>query len=144
MIKDISVTDKRFSHIGIIRIHNGHVSVINAEGDTGHGRDFVNEITIEEFLKHAVSVGIYRLNDADGSEISNLAMEYLGIPFDWHFDMKDESKLYCTELLYVIFKRVKPELELRTTYVRELKMDVIPLEAFSDSDYFSEIYFSSL
>jgi hypothetical protein len=30
--KDISPTDKRFSHLGIVRICNGNISVINAEG----------------------------------------------------------------------------------------------------------------
>jgi hypothetical protein len=105
LFKDVSVTDKRFSHMGIIRINNGQITVINAEGDTGHGRDFVNEVTLTEFLKVARAAGIYRINDIDGKKISDLAVEYFDVPFDWKFDMTDESKLYCTELLYVILKK---------------------------------------
>lgn len=141
LIKDASVTDKRFSHMGIIRINDGRITIINAEGDTGHGRDFVNEISINEFLEHAVSAGIYRINNIDGKLLSELAVEYLGIPFDWQFDMNDNSKLYCTELLYVICKRLG--LEMESIYVKELRLNAVPLEAISGSDNFSEIYFVS-
>jgi len=141
--KDVSPQDKRFSHIGIIRIADGVITVIHAEGDTGHGRDFVNEVPLLDFIKIARTIGIYRINDIDGSELSNIALEYVGIPFDWQFDMYDNSKLYCTELLYVLLQRIKPELELQTAYVRELKKDIIPLDAISDSEHFSEIYYIS-
>ena len=140
--KDISITDKRFSHMGIVRINEGNITVINAEGNTGHGRDFVSEITIEEFLNIARAVGVYRIKNINGNVISDMAMEYLGVPFDWQFDMSDESKLYCTELLYVILKRIMPELELRTAYVKELETEVITLDAVSNSDYFSEVYYT--
>jgi hypothetical protein len=139
--KDISLTDKRYSHIGIIHINDGLVTVVNAEGDTGHGRDFVNKVTLEEFLQVARTAGIYRVRNIDGEQISNLAIEYLGIPFDWQFDMNDESKLYCTELLYVILKRIEPTLILKVVYIKEFGKYIIPLEAISNSDYFSEIYF---
>jgi hypothetical protein len=139
--KDVSVVDKRYSHIGIIHINNSQITVINAEGDTGHGRDFVNEVAFEDFIKVARTIGIYRIKDIDGNQITNSAREYLGVPFDWQFDMRDESKLYCTELLYVILKRLLPALELKTIYIKELGKEIIPLEAISNSEYFSEIYF---
>jgi len=141
--KDVSPEDKRFSHIGIIRIADGIITVIHAEGDTGHGRDFVNEVPLLDFIKIARAIGIYRINETNGSELSNMALEYIGIPFDWQFDMYDNFKLYCTELLYVLLQRINPELELKTVYVRELKKDIIPLDAISDSEHFSEIYYIS-
>jgi hypothetical protein len=107
--KDLSLQDKRYSHLGIIHINSGVVTVINAEGNTGHGRDFVDEVPLMDFLRIARAVGIYRLKNIDGNQISNLAIEYKGVPFDWQFDMYDESKLYCTELLYVILKRLSPD-----------------------------------
>jgi hypothetical protein len=139
--KDVSVVDRRYSHTGIIHINNGIITVINAEGDTGHGRDFVNEITLENFLKIARTVGIYRIRNIDGNQISKLAMEYIGVPFDWQFDLCDESKLYCTELLYVLLKRLSPNLKLNTIYIKEIDKEIIPLEAISMSEHFSEIYF---
>jgi len=141
--KDVSPEDKRFSHIGIIRISNGVITVIHAEGDTGHGRDFVNEVPLLDFIKIARAIGIYRLNEINRNELSNMALEYIGVPFDWQFDMYDSLKLYCTELLYVLLQRIKPELELKTVYVRELKKEIIPLDAITNSEHFLEIYYMS-
>ena len=138
--KDVSITDKRYSHVGIIRINNGLITVIHAEGTTEPGKDFVKEESFEDFLKIAKTIGVYRAKNIDGNQISNLAMKYIDAPFDWEFDMRDESRLYCTELLYVILKSITPALKLKTTYVKLLGQDIIPLEAISDSEYFSEIY----
>jgi hypothetical protein len=140
--RDISLTDKRFSHVGIAHIHNGAVTVINAEGSTAHGRDFVNESTLNDFLSVAVTAGIYRIKSTEGDTIAALAMEYLGTPFDWQFDMDDESKLYCTELLYVVLRRLLPDLQFKTVYIKGLGRDVIPPESISQSEYFSEVYFA--
>ena len=139
--RDASITDKRFSHMGIVRINNGIITVIHTEGNTGQGIDYVNEIPIEKFIEIARAIGIYRTNGLEGSKISNLAIEYLGVPFDWQIDMHDDSKLYCTELLYVILKRLIPEIELKTIYINRIGKDVIPLDAISNSEHFSEIYY---
>ena len=150
LFKDMSETDKRYSHMGIIRIKDGVITVIHSEGDSGHGRDYVNEMAFEDFLKIARAVGIFRIKDdikekykINENQISNLAVEYIGTPFDWKFDMTDESRIYCTELLYVILKRLTPELELTTLYVKEWDKYIIPLDAVSTSEYFSEVYYIS-
>ena len=140
--KDMSVKDKRYSHLGIIRINNGQITVIHSEGDTGHGRDYVNEVSLEDFIKIARAIGVYRIKDMDGALISNAAIKYLGVPFDWDFDLSDESKIYCTELLYIILKRLKPELELPTAYLKQLGKDIIPLESISASEHFTEIFYT--
>jgi hypothetical protein len=129
--------------MGVIYINNGLINVINAEGNTGHGRDSVNEISLDEFLKVARAVGVYRIKDIEGRQIANLAIEYMGTPFDWQFDLYDESKLYCTELLYVILKRIDPKLKLNTVYIKELGKEIISLESISKSEYFSELYYVS-
>ncbi|MDR2481249.1 MAG: hypothetical protein LBD07_03030 [Spirochaetaceae bacterium] len=139
---DLSAIDKRYSHIGIVHRDDDLITVINAEGDTARGKDFVHEVPFDDFLKAARAVGVYRMENVEGSRISNAALEYLGIPFDWQFDMNDESKLYCTELLYVVLKRVAPELNLNTVYLKELGKEIIPPESVSNSDYFVEIYFN--
>jgi len=141
IFKDFSIDDKRFSHIGIIRINNDRITVIHAEGTTKPGKDFVKEELLDDFLKIAVTAGIYRIIDFDGNKISGMAMEYIGVPFDWKFDMSDASELYCTELLYVILRQLMPTFEFNTTYVKELGKDIIPIDSISNSEYFSEIYF---
>ena len=139
LFKDISNDDKRFSHIGIIRIYNDKITVIHAEGTTKPQKDFVKEEPLEDFLKIARAIGIYRIKDLEENLISGTAMEYIGVNFDWKFDMNDESEIYCTELLYIVLKRLIPEIELNTIYVKELGKNIIPIEAISNSDYFTEL-----
>jgi hypothetical protein len=139
--KDTSPFDKRFSHLGVIRIADGAITVINAEGRAIEGKDTVNETPLEEFLAIAKAVGIYRLRDYEGKALSSAAMEYIGYPFDWSFDLHDETKLYCTELLYAVMKKIAPEIKLQTIYQKELSGDIVPLEAVSNSDYFMEIVY---
>jgi len=139
--KDTSSTDKRFSHMGVVRIVNGKITVIHAEGTTEPGKDFVKEQSFSDFLKIARAAGIYRMKDIDGSQISDKALDYINVPFDWQFDNSDETKIYCTELLYVILKQLKPEIELSETYVKEWGRYIIPLEAISNSDFFNEVCF---
>jgi len=137
--KDISPVDKRFSHLGIARITDGKITVINAEGRAIEGKDLVNETDLDEFLAIAKTIGIYRLQIPDGKAISTSAMNYIGYPFDWNFDLQDNTKLYCTELLYTVLKEIAPEIQLQTIYQKELKREIIPLEAVSNSAYFREV-----
>jgi len=140
-LKDFSVEDRRYSHVGIIKINNGRATVIHAEGTAEQGSGFVKEEALEDFCAIARAIGIYRIKGLDAGLVSHAASKYLGIPFDWQFDSGDESKLYCTELLHVVLKRLKPSLGLKKVYVRALGKEVIPLESISHSDDFSEIYY---
>ena len=142
ILRDLSEKERLYSHAGIIRIRDDRVTVIHAEGNTGHGRNYVNEIPLKDFLDSAVNVGIYRAREIKGSSISDLSLEYIGIPFDWGFDMTDPSRLYCTELVYEIFRHLVPEFNFNTIYVKELGMDIIPLDSSSGSEFFSGIYYS--
>ena len=136
--RDMSPTDRRFSHLGIVRIREGNVSVIHAEAWTER-QEGVNEVSLEDFLELALTVGIYRANFIEGAVLSDSAVEYIGRPFDWSFDLSDESKIYCTELLYVILKRVVPEITLPTQYIHFIGKEIIPLDAVSKSEDFDEI-----
>jgi len=140
-LKDFSIEDKRYSHSGILRIHNGRITVIHSEGTANKGNDFVKEEPLEDFYAIARAIGIYRSKDIDGYLVSNMAIEYLGVPFDWQFDSEDESKLYCTELIHVVLKRLNPASGLKKTFVKTLNKEIIPLESISRSDNFSEIYY---
>jgi len=136
--RDLSPTNKKFSHLGIVRIRDGNVSVIHAEAWT-EKTDGVNEVPLEEFLRSALAIGVYRANFIEGAVLSDVAFEYKGRPFDWNFELKDDSKLYCTELLYVILKRVAPEIILKTRYINFFGKEIILLDAVSESDDFGEI-----
>jgi len=137
--KELSPNDKRFSHLGIIRIRNDTVSVINAEGLANERKDFVNEVSLNDFLMCAQKIGIYRLKTIEGKIVSDTALEYVGVPFDWQFDMEDDSKLYCSELLYVILKKIDKDIVLNKVFIKEIGKNIIPLDVCSQSEYFMEI-----
>ena len=79
------------------------------------------------------------MHDLDGELISDKAMEFIGRPFDWQFNLEDDSKLYCTELLYVVLKKIDPSIKLNTMYMREIGRSIIPLDICSQTEYFTEI-----
>jgi hypothetical protein len=136
--KELSPNDKRFSHLGIVRIRENTITVINAEGLAVEGKDYVNEVSLKDFLKIAQRVGIYRLRTIEGYKISDEALKYKGRPFDWQFDMEEDNNLYCSELLYVILKRLDPNIVLNTTWLKNFKKNVIPLDVCLQSEYFIE------
>jgi hypothetical protein len=137
--KELSPNDKRFSHLGIIRIRDNVVSVINAEGLAIEGKDYVNEVSLKYFLKIAQSIGIYRLKNIEGYKISDAALEYKGRPFDWQFDMTEDNNLYCSELLYVILKKLNTDMELNSIWLKEIGKYIIPLDVCSQTEYFIEV-----
>jgi hypothetical protein len=137
--KDMSPVDKKFSHLGIIRIRDNMVTVINAEGLAIEGKDYVNEVSLGDFLEIAQSIGIYRLRSIEGDKISDAALGYIGYPFDWQFNMEDNNKLYCTELLYVILNELDPNIKLNLFWLKEMGRHIIPLDICSQSEYFVEI-----
>jgi hypothetical protein len=126
--------------MGIIHINNEKITVIHSEGTTEIGKDVVKEETIDDFIKIARTIGIYRVKNADGSQISNMVKDYIGVPFDWHYDIEDGSKIYCTELLYLVLKRLAPTVKLNTIFIKEIGKEIIPLDSISRSEHFSEVY----
>ncbi|MCL2443794.1 MAG: hypothetical protein FWD13_10085 [Treponema sp.] len=136
--RDMSPTDKRFSHLGIVRIRNNHITVISAEALT-EGGDFVKEVTLGKFLSHALSAGIYRVNNIDGALISDAAVEYVGCPFDWDFDKDEDEKIYCSELLYAVLKKLDPSIKLNTTWISRVNKYVVPIDVYLQTEYFTQI-----
>ncbi|MDR0464972.1 MAG: hypothetical protein LBG94_07660 [Treponema sp.] len=141
---EISLTDKRFSHLGIVRIRNGNISVINAVGSILNKEKGVEENSLEQFLQAALNIGVFRVKSIDGTLISDKALEYLNRPFDWGFNLFDDSKIYCSELLYVVIKSIAPDMELAVLYIDTINMNVFPLDSVSASDYFDEILYIEL
>ena len=139
IIRDLSPYDRRFSHLGIVRIRDNDISVIHVEGLSRSRRHYVRKEPLNGFLRSARSVGIYRLINIDGSQISDTALKFIGIPFDWQFDMSENSTLYCTQLLYVILNEISPEIRLNTVWLDILNRYVIPLDIVTQTEYFLEI-----
>ncbi|GHU80963.1 hypothetical protein FACS189468_2280 [Spirochaetia bacterium] len=142
--RKISPHDKRFSHLGIVRVVEGTYTVINAEGLAVEGKDFVNETALQDFLDSATEIGVYRLRDGAAAALSAAALEFIGRPFDWGFDMDSDDRLYCTELLYAVLKRAAPDVPLATVWLNPPGRDIIPPEACSQSEHFTEVCYLRL
>jgi uncharacterized protein YycO len=139
IFKELSPNEKKFSHLGIVRIRENTITVINAEGLVVEGKDYVNEVPLKDFLKVAQRAGIYRLKTIEGYKISDTALEYKGCPFDWHFNMEEDNNIYCSELLYVILKKLDPQIVLNTVWFKNYGKNIIPLDVCFQSEYFIEV-----
>ena len=135
--KNLSQNDKKFSHLGIIRKKDNIVTVIHSEGSTEN--DYVKEVSLNDFISIAQSIGIYRLKNIENEIVSEIALEYKNQAFDWQFDMENDDKIYCTELLYIILKRLDPNIKLNTLWIKEIGKSIIPLDIYTQTEYFTEI-----
>ena len=139
VFSNVSLTDKRFSHLGIVQIRDESITVINSVGYLANRKKGVDEVSLEKFLEVAMSVGIFRIKYIDGAFISDKAREYIGYPFDWNFDLSEDDNIYCTELLYIVLKESGLEEILKTFYLDPVGKNIIPLEAITLSSFFDEI-----
>ena len=97
-----------YSHTGIIKIFEDKVFVIHSvPAETPGEKDAVKIESIDYFLirDRATAVAVYRLMNDDtltATTAANNALNYARIntPFDSDFNLDDDSKLYCTELVW--------------------------------------------
>jgi len=142
--RNLSVTDKRFSHLGIVRIRDEEISIINSVGSMTNKTKGVYAVSLEQFLQVAQKVGVFRAHDIDGNMISDKALDYIDRPFDWNFDLNDDGKIYCTELLYAILKFYNCEHSIKTHYVKQIDKEIVPVDSISNSSAFTEILYIAL
>lgn len=107
-------TKENYSHCGIIVEHEGEMKIIHTIG----GSASKNEIDgmqfeeIDKFAAHAADSMLFIcrpvFKDSAGIQIADAAFDYLEqqLPFDHSFSLYTPEKLYCSELLYYIFKDV--------------------------------------
>ncbi|MDR3322491.1 MAG: hypothetical protein LBS93_08580 [Synergistaceae bacterium] len=101
-----------FSHVGIVRMFCGLPCVIHASPEDG----IVKLESAEDFLATARigGSGVYRLRAGGGAAeaASSAAWEYFarGCAFDRRFDMSTEDEIYCTELIWLAYRRAGVDL----------------------------------
>lgn len=105
--------DSRFSHVGVvIGSATSEASVVHAVPSTEDDLGGVRIEPLAEFLseKKAVTWGVYRLAREDRLAFSKEAAKYAekagreGVEFDSAFELVDDSKLYCTELVWRAYR----------------------------------------
>lgn len=112
-IRYLSAKDYSYSHAGIIVIHNNEKMVCHIyPDDFTPGADTIRFDKIDTFLNRRTNLkcALYRY-DLSGSEKINMQHEldkYYDnkVRFDKKYELKTDDKLYCTEMIYKVLKKV--------------------------------------
>ena len=126
--------NQNYTHIGIIFIHNGTVSVVNAEDDeTANGDGQVKQTTLEEFVKNSTAVAVFRLNASEElrNAMAKASLDYLGIPFDDEMILDDTRKIFCTELLEIAMQDAHFPLMPRRVQSPLFRRIILPPDSFT-------------
>ncbi len=105
-----------YSHVGIISFYDETPFVIHAVPDESEkGIDYVRKDPLNLFLRtdRASAYSVIRLTDAlSAQKAAAFAKKYYDskILFDDNFSLRDTSKLYCTELVWLAFKKAGADL----------------------------------
>lgn len=105
-----------YSHVGIISFYDETPFVIHAVPDESEtGIDYVRKDPLHLFLRtdRASAYCVIRLTDSLSSKkAAGFAKTYFDskILFDDNFSLRDTTKLYCTELVWLAFKKAEVDL----------------------------------
>ena len=99
-------TGSRFSHMGLVLMHNGHPQVLEASAT-------VRYTPLDKWIEHGVG-GHYelkRLRDSASvltpehrQSLHEAAESFVGRPYDLTFDWSDD-RMYCSELVWKAYDR---------------------------------------
>ena len=144
LFRDLSSRDKRFSHVGMTIVNeDGHISVVHSEANDFTGAGSVYEQDLIDYMYEGDGIAIYRLKKEfnehlpHAAELAAIMREFIGIPFDFKFDLATDNSLYCTEYVYSVYNRLTPSVDLSIT-TRNTKR-FIPVDSCNDPQYFVEI-----
>lgn len=102
--------EKKYSHIGIIRMENGLPYVYHSEASEFTGVGFVKKEPLEVFLDGIAVYDFFEMAYAEEVKakiIEQVDAYYLDkTPFDLAFDSFDNTELYCTELIATSINQV--------------------------------------
>lgn len=111
-IKNFS--SENYSHIGILLYENGKFFVLHSSPD-GTKENGIRYDEIQKFLdlSDVSKYTVLRLSNLNQKEKDILSEEisilrHLNIPFDYDFNNRDQSQIYCSELVWIIYRKVSP------------------------------------
>ncbi len=112
-IRYISAKDHSYSHAGIIVIHDYKKMVCNIyPDDFVPGADTIRYDIIDSFLNTRTNLKCalyhYDLSDTENIQLEAQLNNYYRkkVHFDKTFDLKTDDKLYCSEMIYKVLKKV--------------------------------------
>jgi len=107
--RNFSITDKRFSHVGIFFKSGARMQVIHSIHDDNKNLDGVIIEPLTNFLQAASNWAVYRLplTLSQKNSLILAARKYATqkIPFDSRFDLSTTHNFYCTELVWHAAKK---------------------------------------
>jgi hypothetical protein len=94
----------QFSHVGIILIREGIVSVIHSLPEDVNTSSGVQVESLDSFvsIENASDVAVYRITGIDTKsrqKIREYVLKQVGKPFDTSLLMSTDDSMYCTELV---------------------------------------------
>jgi hypothetical protein len=106
MFRSFSPSGSPWSHAGVLVVENGAYYVYHIIGNPGKKFDGICREKLTDFCSSHTSKGysVYRFTGVNFSEsemISRIRLwQKSGIRFDEHFDLNDDRRMYCTEMIY--------------------------------------------
>ena len=104
-VKDLSLTDKTYSHGGIALVQNDSIYIYHVEPDYYYITDKVRKEPLDSFCNPEKNYGIgiarYNLSDVEKQKfIDYLDEQYQKkIPFDGRFLLNTNDSMYCSEMI---------------------------------------------
>ena len=150
----VSLADKEvdFSHVGLVVLRNGEPFVIHAVPDESDNvEDFIKLERVGAFLstEKASAFAVYRpeFETELRNRASETALQFYQskCTFDYAYDMKTGSKLYCTELIFKAFQEAGVELSgihLSTVDFGFVQKQIILPAAFLKNPSFTRINYN--
>jgi hypothetical protein len=106
MLRQMNLTNKTYSHCGIVMIENGYPFVYHSIGgednpDARLRRDSAS-VFFTPISNERLGVARFDISKAQVDKLSTIAKRYwkAEVPFDLDFDLKTDNKLYCAEFVY--------------------------------------------
>jgi hypothetical protein len=142
----MNTTKEDYSHCGVIVRDGDDWNVIHTLGGTSNTdeNDGVQMCSVSDFAAFAADSMLFICRpvfmDSAGTKVANRARHYLKekTPFDHGFSLFTEDKLYCSQLLFVIFRDVYGKNIFNVE--RKHKSYLLMFSTFFDEDRFEPIY----
>lgn len=115
---NMNKSDKRFSHVGMISMKSGKPMVYHCLGGEFNPDQKMLLEPLRPFLSPEANsaFGIYRIKETPPQKLILKILDSLyisGVRFDLKFDLKTDDRLYCSEMLYKILRKIAPHLSLK-------------------------------
>jgi hypothetical protein len=112
LFRTVGGSEAPYSHVGIVHLGRGTARVIHTEASELTGRGHARVEPLDSFIaaERADAAALYRPvgvppGALEGAVAAALEMAEARTPFDTAFDLETENRLYCTELVWLAFRR---------------------------------------